>query len=94
VTLTRDSERLRLTVNVQIGLSRPILQGFLKLEDQICELNYKRTKFIIRDKVENQFYNFAYFLLNTVNLRTAQGLFHESRSTLLSGFDFRFSNVD
>ena len=33
VTLTRGSQRLRLTVNVQIGLSGPILQGFIKLWD-------------------------------------------------------------
>ena len=35
VTLTRDCQRLRLTVNVQIGLLGPILQGFRKLRDQI-----------------------------------------------------------
>ena len=40
-TLTRDSQRLRLTVNVQIGFPGPILQGFIKSGDQICELNYK-----------------------------------------------------
>ena len=33
VALTRGSQRLRLTVNNQIGLSGPILQGFIKLED-------------------------------------------------------------
>ena len=31
VTLTGDSQLLRLTVNVQIGLPGPILQGFIKL---------------------------------------------------------------
>ena len=59
VVLTRDRQRLRLTVNVQIGLSGPILQGFIKLEDQICELNYRRTKFEIRDKLGDQKCNFA-----------------------------------
>ena len=59
VTLTHDSQRLRLTVNVQIGLPEPILQGFIKLEDQICELNYRGTKFEIEDKLGNQKYNFA-----------------------------------
>ena len=59
VALTRGSQRLILTVNVQIGLSRSILQGFIKLEDQICELNYKGTKSVIGDKVGDQFYNFT-----------------------------------
>lgn len=58
-TLTRGSQRLRLTVNVQIGLPGPILQEFIKLEDQIYELNYRGTKFVIGDKVRDQFYNFA-----------------------------------
>ena len=53
VTLTRDSQRLRLTVNVQIGLLRPILQGFIKLRDQTYELNYRRTKYKIEDKLRN-----------------------------------------
>ena len=60
VTLTRGSQRLRLTVNIQIGLSGPILQEFIKSGDQICELNYKGTKSVIEDKVENQFYNFTF----------------------------------
>ena len=59
VTLTRGSQRLRLTVNVQIGFSEPILQRFIKLENQICELNYKETKSVIGDKVGNQKCNFA-----------------------------------
>jgi len=59
VALTRDSQHLRLTVNVQIGLPGPILQGFIKLEDQISELNYRGTKSIIGDKVRDQFCNFA-----------------------------------
>jgi len=58
-TLIRGSQRLRLTVNVQIGLSGPILQEFIKLGNQICELNYRGTKSVIGDKVRNQFYNFA-----------------------------------
>ena len=53
--LTRDSQRLRLTVNVQIGLPGPISQGFIKLEDQIYELNYRGTKSIIEDKVGTNF---------------------------------------
>ena len=60
VTLTRGSQRLRLTVNIQIGLPGPILQGFIKLRDQICELNYRGIKFEIEDKLENQKYNFAF----------------------------------
>ena len=51
MAVTRDHQRLRLTVDVQIGLSGPILQGFIKSEDQICELNYKGTKFEIKDKL-------------------------------------------
>jgi len=46
-TLTRGSQRLRLTVNVQIGLPGPILKRFIKLGDQICELNYTGTKSVI-----------------------------------------------
>ena len=57
--LTRGSQRLRLTVNVQIGLPGSILQGFIKPRDQICELNYRGTKPEIGDKVEDQFCNFA-----------------------------------
>ena len=52
--LTRGSQCPILTVNVQIGLSGSILQGFIKLEDQICELNYKGTKFKIGDKLGDQ----------------------------------------
>ena len=59
MALTSGSQRLRLTVNVQIGLPGPILQGFIKLGDQICELNYRGTKSVIGDKVGDQFYNFA-----------------------------------
>jgi len=44
VALTRDRQCLRLTINVQIGLSRPILQGFIKLGNQICELNYRKIR--------------------------------------------------
>ena len=51
MTLTCGSQRLRLTVNVQIGLPGPILQEFIKLRNQICKLNYKRTKYVIEDKV-------------------------------------------
>jgi len=57
VALTHGSQRMRLTVNVQIGLSRPILQGFIKVGDQICELNYRGTKFEIGDKLGDQKYN-------------------------------------
>ena len=35
VVVTRGSQRQRLMVNVQIGLPGPILQEFIKLEDQI-----------------------------------------------------------
>ena len=59
MVLTHDSQHLRLRVNVQIGLPGPILQGFIKLGDQICELNYRGTKSVIGDKVGDQFYNFA-----------------------------------
>ena len=52
-TLTRGNQRLRLTVNVQIGLSIPILQRFIKLGDQICELNYRGIKSEIEDKLKN-----------------------------------------
>ena len=62
VALTRDSQRLRLTVNVQIGLPGPILQGFIKLGDQICELNYRGTKSEIGDKLGDQKYNFVIYI--------------------------------
>ena len=60
MALTRDSQRRRLTVNVQIGLPGPILHGFIKLGDQIFELNYTGTKSVIGDKVGDQFYNFVF----------------------------------
>ena len=59
MTLTGDSQRLRLTVNVQIGLLGPILKRFIKLGDQICELNYMGTKSVIEDKLGDQKCNFA-----------------------------------
>ena len=59
-TLTHDNQHLRLTINIQIELPGPILQEFIKLRNQICKLNYKRTKYVIEDKVRNQFYNFAF----------------------------------
>ena len=58
-TLTRGNQRLRLTVNVQIGLSIPILQRFIKLGDQIYELNYRGAKSEIGDKLRDQKCNFA-----------------------------------
>ena len=67
VTLTRGSQRLRLTVNVQIGLSGSILHGFIKLGDQICELNYKGTKSEIRNKLRDQKCNFS--VLNKIKTR-------------------------
>ena len=51
MALTRDNQRLRLTVNVQIGLSGLILQEFIKLGDQIYKLNYREAKSVIKDKV-------------------------------------------
>ena len=60
MTLTRGSQRLRLTVNIQIGLPGPILQGFIKLRDQICELNYRGTKSEIEDKLGDQTCNFVF----------------------------------
>ena len=44
---------------------RPILQeqfikGFIKLGDQMCELNYKETKIKIEVKLRDQKYNFTY----------------------------------
>ena len=59
-TLTHDNQDLRLTINIQIELPGLILQGFIKLRNQICKLNYKRTKSVIEDKMRNQFYNFAF----------------------------------
>ena len=58
VALTCGSQRLRLAVNIQIGLPGPILQGFIKLGGQICELNYRGTKFVTEDMMD-QFCNFA-----------------------------------
>ena len=47
------------------SFKRPILQdqfikGFIKLEDQIYELNYRGIKIEIEIKLENQKYNFTY----------------------------------
>jgi len=72
VALTHDSQHLRLMVNIQIGLLEPILQGFIKLEDQICELNYRGTKCKIENKLGDQKYNFTLYLFhsyinNTIN---------------------------
>ena len=44
---------------------RPIFQeqfikGFIKLRDQMCELNYKGIKIKIRVKLGDQKYNFTY----------------------------------
>ena len=61
VALTCGNQRLRLTVNVQIGLPGPILQGFIKLRDQICELNYRGTKSEIGDKLKDQKCKFVFF---------------------------------
>ena len=59
MALTRGSQRQKLMVNIQIELSVPILQGFIKLDDQICELNYRGAKSVIGDKVGDQFCNFS-----------------------------------
>jgi len=66
--LTCGSQRLRLTVNVQIGLPGLILQRFIKPGDQIYELNYRGTKSEIKDKIGNQFYNFAKKLIKLKNI--------------------------
>ena len=63
VALTHGSQRLRLTVNVQIRLPWPILQGFIKLGDQMYELNYKGTKIEIGVKLGDQKCNFSFFFL-------------------------------
>ena len=68
MTLTRGSQHLGLTVNVQIGLPGLILQRFIKLGDQIYELNYRGTKSKIKDKIWNQFYNFAKKLIKLKNI--------------------------
>ncbi|KAH1245923.1 hypothetical protein GmHk_06G016127 [Glycine max] len=39
--------------------SRINFTGIYKTRDQICELNYRGTKFKIKDKVRDQFYNFT-----------------------------------
>ena len=53
MALIRGRQRLRLTVNVQIGLQRPILQEFIKMGNQIYELNYRGSKFVIGDKIKD-----------------------------------------
>ena len=63
VSLTCCSQRLRLTVNVQIGLLGPILQGFIKLSDQICELNYRGAKSEIGDKLGTKSAILPFFLI-------------------------------
>ena len=68
VALTRGSQRLRLTINVQIRLLGPILQGFIKLVDQICKLNYRETKSEIENKLRDPKCNFT-FNLSTSTFR-------------------------
>ena len=63
MALTCCSQRLRLTVNVQIGLLGPILQGFIKLSDQICELNYRGAKSEIGDKLGTKSAILPFFLI-------------------------------
>ena len=53
MVLTCGSQRMRLTVIVQIKLLGPILQGFIKLGDQIYELNFRKTKSKIEDKLRD-----------------------------------------
>ena len=36
------------------------IREFIKLEDQMCELNYRRTKIEIGVKLRDQKYNFTY----------------------------------
>ena len=60
-TLTRVIDTWQSTS--EVNGQRPILQEFIKLGDQICELNYRETKSKIRDKLENQKYNFTNYQL-------------------------------
>ena len=63
VALTRDSHTWQSTSEVNgqrlNRTSKTNFAGIYKTEDQICELNYGGTKFVIGDKVEDQFYNFT-----------------------------------
>ena len=63
MALTRGSQRLRLTVNIQLTRSGPTLHEFIKKGDQICELNYRGTKCEIGAKVGDQKCNFAFHIL-------------------------------
>ena len=62
----RDLSRLIVSLAPVVKpFKRPILQeqfikGFIKLEDQMCELNYKGTKIEIGVKLEDQKCNFTY----------------------------------
>ena len=58
-TLTHDSQRRCLTVNVQLRRPGPTLQDFTKHGDPIYELNYRGTKCEIRAKVGDQKCNLA-----------------------------------
>ena len=58
-TLTRDIQRQRLMVNVQLMHPGLTLHKFLKKGDQICELNYRGTKCEIGTKEGDQKCNFA-----------------------------------
>ena len=94
LALTRDNQRLRLTVNVQIGLPGPILQGFIKLGDQICELNYKGIKSVIGDKVGDQFYNFALNYLHKAKPKFTAQIFKCKSSYFQAQFNPRNGITD
>ena len=61
--MTRDSKCTRLTVNVQLRRPGTNIAEIYKTRDQICELNYRRTKCEIGIKVGDQKYNFVLLLL-------------------------------
>ena len=66
-------------VNVQIGLSGSILPGFIKLEDQICKLNYRGAKSLIGDKLIDKKYNFIndilFIYMGDVNFQNTMCVF-------------------
>ena len=57
--MTHDSQHHLLTINVQLWPGGPTLHDLTKYEDQICELNYWRTKSETGDKLGDQICNFA-----------------------------------
>ena len=62
--MTRNSQYYFVTINVQLCVERPTLPDLIKYEDKIREKFYRETKYEIKDKIEDQKYNFTCYLLS------------------------------